>query len=105
LREICVISGTDYNLSNNNVYNHDLFTSLKLFKKYKAQKICSSFYDWLIENTNYIIDDYEFFMKNCYMFELNDHLKEFEQIKVANKNVLFSEMKNILQKDGFIFVN
>jgi flap endonuclease-1 len=105
LREICVISGTDYNLSNNNVYNHDLFTSLKLFKKYKAQKICSSFYDWLIENTNYIIDDYEFFMKNCYMFELDEHLKEFEDIKVANKNVLFSEMKNILKKDGFIFVN
>lgn len=105
LREICVVSGTDYNLSNNNVYNHDLFTSLKLFKKYKAQKICSSFYDWLIENTNYIIDDYEFFMKNCYMFELDEHLKEFEDIKVTNKNVLFSEMKDILKKDGFIFVN
>jgi hypothetical protein len=39
------------------------------------------------------------------MFKLNDHLKEFEHIKVTNKNVLFSEMKEILQKDGFIFVN
>ena len=105
LREICVISGTDYNSTNQCISNHDLFTSLKHFKKYKGQKLCSSFYDWLIENTNYIIDDYELFMKNCYMFELNDHLKEFEHIKVANKNVLFSDMKEILQKDGFIFVN
>jgi hypothetical protein len=103
LREICVISGTDYNL--NNTTNCDLYSSLKYFKKYKGNKKCCSFYDWLIENTNYIVDDYELFNKNCNMFEINDNLKEFEDMKVTNKNVLFSEIKSILQKDGFIFVN
>jgi 5'-3' exonuclease len=105
LREICVVSGTDYNLTNLNVSNHDLFTTLKYFKKYKGQKICSSFYDWLIENTNCIIDDYELYKKNCCMFEFNAELKDFEKIKILNKNVMFSEMKDILKKDGFIFVN
>lgn len=105
LREICVVSGTDYNLMNQRISNCDLYSSLKYFKKYKGQKISCSFYDWLIENTNYITDDYELFKKNCSMFEFNAELNEFENIRILNKNVMFSEMKEILKKDGFIFVN
>jgi hypothetical protein len=103
LREICVVSGTDYNL--NNTTNCDLYTTLKYFKKYKGLKVCLSFYDWLIENTNYTIDDYELFKKNCNMFEFNAELKDFEKIKIANTCVVKSNIKEILKNDGFIFVN
>ena len=114
LREICVVSGTDYNLTNSSTC--DLYTTLKYFKKYKKQKPNShckyrnqqiEFYNWLLENTNYAIDDSELFKKTYYAFDLfkslNDNMKEFDSIKIMNKNVLFSEMKEILKKDGFIF--
>jgi flap endonuclease-1 len=110
LREVCVISGTDYNL--NKTSTCDLYTTLKYFKKFKSQ--CKleklSFYDWLVKNTNYIIDDYEFFKKNCSMFESNDHVKQIENIenieniKIMNKSVSFTEMRELLKKDGFIFM-
>jgi uncharacterized ubiquitin-like protein YukD len=114
LREICVISGTDYNLTNSSTC--DLYTTLKYFKKYKKQKTnihCkyishdTDFYNWLLENTNYAIDDCELFKKTYDAFDffkgVNEHMKEFDTIKIMNKNVLFSEMKEILKKDGFIF--
>jgi 5'-3' exonuclease len=101
LREICIVSGTDYNL--NNTANCDLYSSLKYFKKYKSHKTCCCFYDWLVENTNYVINDFELFKKNCIMFELNDYLKDFEKIKIANTCVVKSNIKEILKHDGFIF--
>ena len=103
LREICVVSGSDYNLTNSS--KSDLYTTLKYFKKYKGHKNCCSFYDWLIENTNYLVDDYELFNKNCNMFEINDYLKDFEKIKITNTCLVKSNIKEILKHDGFIFVN
>jgi len=103
LMEICVISGTDYNL--NTTSTSHLYSTLKHFKKYKGHKICCSFYDWLIKNTNYIVDDYELFNKNCNMFEINNYLKDFEKIKIRNTCLVKSNIKKILKHDGFIFVN
>jgi flap endonuclease-1 len=108
LREICVISGTDYN-SNNQA---NLYATLKYFKKYKKDLKTNEnktekagFYNWLIEeNTNYIeIDNNESYDKICSIFELNDYLKEFENIKIMNRCVIKSNVKEILKKDGFIF--
>jgi hypothetical protein len=41
------------------------------------------------------------------MFCLNnyDYLKEFENIKITNKNKIISDVKELLKSDGFIFVN
>jgi flap endonuclease-1 len=112
LREICVIAGTDYN--SNRLKQCDLFTALKYFKKYKkhlnieqTKNIKNSFYNWLIENTNIIEkNDNESLISICCMFELNnEYLQEFENIKISNTNILFTEMKELLKKDGFIFVN
>lgn len=120
LREICVISGTDYN--SNKLKQCDLFTTLKYFKKYKnyiknmkynknseetKTTTNDSFYNWLVENTN-IIENYqdESFATIYSMFELkNEYLKHFETIKIVNTNIVFTEMKKLLKKDGFIFLN
>jgi 5'-3' exonuclease len=122
LREICVISGTDYNANNANNVNHcDLFTSLKYFKKYKNfQKNLNndnndnestiqkySFYNWLTENTKYL-EKYEddMFASIYSMFVLDDeYLKDFEIIKIRNGQVIHNVIKEILKKDGFLFVN
>ena len=114
LSEICVISGTDYNYSNQQ-RQYNLFTTLKYFNKYKKinknteiKNEDMRFYDWLLENTNFL-ESYnnELYKINYSMFCFNDYdyLKEFENIKIANKNILFTEMKELLKKDGFIFAN
>ena len=129
LREICVISGTDYNIYNNNKNNGNsrgvstLYNTLKYFKKYKkSDKVVSykgvsdkgvsdnkkkeiEFYDWLIEKTNYI-QDYELLKRINEIFDLsytNDQVKNFEKIKITNGQIIYADIKEILKKDGFIF--
>jgi flap endonuclease-1 len=110
-KEICILSGTDYNLDKSNK-NHDLFTTLKYFKKYKIQKNKETdkninFYSWLLENTDYI-EDYEILNNTFNLFDLDkiENIKDcviFENIKIMNGSINYLDMKNILKEDGFIF--
>jgi predicted transcriptional regulator len=109
LREICIISGTDYNcISDDDSKNHTLYTTLKQFKKY--HKACKNtniaFYDWLVENTNYI-RDYEMLLKIYDIFDLNKNhcnIKIFENIKILNGPIIKDNINEVLKTDGFIFV-
>jgi len=134
LREICILSGTDYNTPDEALdYKEQpsLFKTLKLFKKFlKATKINDSirndsirndsirndsilqtnnkfdFYDWLIQNTNYI-KDYDLLKTIYSMFDLTTYdvesLAAFVNIKISNSSICKCEIKRILQDDGFIF--
>jgi len=109
LREICILSGTDYNSLNNNTKNsHNLNATLKLFKKYfkeKKKQDNIEFYDWLLENTNYI-EDYDLLTKIYEMFDLSKNHKSiqvFDSIRIANGPILKEEIQKILKTDGFIF--
>jgi flap endonuclease-1 len=108
-REICILSGTDYNSLNNDTKNsHDLHATLKIFKKYfkeKKKKENIEFYDWLLENTSYI-EDYDLLTKIYEMFDLSKnhkHVQVFDSIRIANGPILKEEIKEILKMDGFIF--
>jgi flap endonuclease-1 len=103
LREICVLSGTDYNsTSGENAPN--LYTTLKYFKKYQIEKANDEFYIWLKKNSDFI-KDYELLQKIYGMFDIttNCNVKIFENIKISNGPILKNELKNILKTDGFIF--
>jgi hypothetical protein len=117
LRQICVISGTDYSFSknfeitnnnNNNNNNNDptLHKTLSYFKKYHNENRVIDFYDWLKTNTDYI-KDYESLMKIYILFELKDdchkHLKIFENIQIMNGPIIKEDIKNIIREEGFIF--
>jgi len=107
LREICILSGTDYNsLNHDNKNTHNLHSTLKYFKKYfKEGKNNMDFYDWLIENTNYI-EDYNLLVKIYDMFDLSKNhvnIQVFDYIRIANGPILIDEIKKILKEDGFIF--
>lgn len=105
LREICVLSGTDYNLECDDSKN-TLNNTLKLFKKYHKSDSKLNFYEWLNENNNNFIKDYELLLKIYDMFDLtNDHfnIKVFEKIKIVNGPVFKDDIKNILKTDGFMF--
>jgi hypothetical protein len=104
LREICVLSGTDYNKSNN-----DLHKTLKYFKKYHREKSNLEFYPWLLQKTDYI-QDYDLLLKITSMFDIlntnenvNNKCIYFENISIENGPIKKIEMKEILKKEGFIF--
>jgi hypothetical protein len=113
LREICILSGTDYNSMNDADDNnsHNLHATLKQFKKYFKERKCDKnlqidgFYDWLLLNTNYI-EDYELLVKINGMFDLtNNHVnvKVFESIRIANGPIIHEDIREILKADGFLF--
>ncbi len=127
-RQICVLSGTDYNenLENNNKCN--LMNSLKMFKKYKktlkkeekkekrennngfdTESESNSevtYYEWLLVNTNYI-DDYSILLNIYDMFDLtsdrHSQIEVFDNIKIMNGSIDMNAMKPLLQEEGFIF--
>jgi flap endonuclease-1 len=104
-REICVLSGTDYNVVNEG--DHNLMKTLKLFKKYHKTKKTQDFYDWLLETTDYIQDRDE--LDNIVkMFDLSlnqsyANLKAFDKIKIVNTQIRKEAIRPILEEDGFIF--
>lgn len=105
LREICVLSGTDYNLECEDQRN-TLTTTLKYFKKYHKAQTKVGFYDWLIDHSMCDIKDYELLKKIYGMFDLsqnNYNIKLFEKIKIVNGPVMKDDIKNILKTDGFLF--
>ena len=102
LREICVLSGTDYNIDD----KRSLYQTLKLFKKFIKSRTDHNlkFYDWLKENSKYI-DDVDLLNKINSMFDFtNDtHLNVFETVDIINGPICKQEIKTILTADGFIF--
>jgi len=118
LRQICILSGTDYNMLNNDETKNSptLYSTLKLFKKYFKHRLKESekqsnhldFYHWLHLHTNYI-KDYELLIKVYEIFDLNntshDNIKVFENIKIINGPILKNDIREILKTDGFFFIN
>jgi flap endonuclease-1 len=105
-REICVLSGTDYNIQsfdNKSKTAVNLYETLKMFNKYKKEKENFEFYEWLKINSDYITDQ-ELFKKIYDIFDLKKtNLTTFEKIKISNGPVDCENIKNILKTDGFIF--
>jgi flap endonuclease-1 len=108
LREICVLSGTDYNIqtcNNKSKNTPNLYETLKMFNKYKKETLNTKieFYEWLKINSDYITD-YEI-LKNIYdIFDFKKtNLISFEKIKITNGPIDNENIKNILKTDGFIF--
>jgi flap endonuclease-1 len=106
LREICVLSGTDYNnINDDHDKSHTLYTTLKQYKKYHKDKCELEFYNWLVKNTEYI-SDYDHLIQIYDIFDLSknhNNIIKFENIIISNSNIIKSEIRNILEKDGFIF--
>lgn len=105
LREICVLSGTDYNNINDDDKSHTLYTTLKQYKKYHNDKSNLDFYDWLLKKTEYI-SDYDHLIQIYDIFDLSknhNNITKFENIIISNSNILKNEIRDILEKDGFIF--
>ena len=101
-KEICVLSGTDYNI-NVNVLN--LFDIINLFYKYQKELSNQSFYHWL--NLNLNIDlNIELLNKINNMFDISNELtNSFKNIQILNSPIQKELIKEIMKEDGFLFIN
>lgn len=106
-REMCVLSGTDYNISNDSENRPNLQKTTKLFRKYKKSKDTEDFYEWIQKHDDSYIENYDA-LKNVYsMFDFtnngNVNTSLCEKIRIVNVNVDNNMLRPILEKDGFIF--
>ena len=78
----------------------------KLFKKYKKAKDGGDFYNWLNNNHEDCLENYDS-LKNIYnMFVLtenHENLKIYENIRIINTTINKEQMRSILEEDGFVF--
>ncbi len=107
-RDICVLSGTDYNTSSNKSNVH-FKNTIKYFKNYKENNNENnlSFYNWLTNNTDYIKDS-NLLRKIHSMFdidsEINNKLSLFDKIMIENGPIKKAELERIMFNEGFIFI-
>lgn len=115
-RQLCVLSGTDYNISNNdsnndsnNNYNNgpNLHKTIKLFKKYKQFNDSScDFYEWIQKNDETYINNVTLLNNTYSIFELSEnhvHLNIYDKIHIENSKILNQQLRPILEEDGFMF--
>ena len=101
--QVCILSGTDYNIENDNNIN----TLFELFYKYKKTSCNVSLYEWLKNNTdmtlaeeNEVIDIYTMF-HNFNPVCVN-MVKSFKHV-VHKKDMC--KVRAILEEEGFVYPN
>ena len=124
-REICVLSGTDYNINantnkKNSIHSSTIYDTIKLFRKYQEQKNTAlSFYEWLQNADKKYITDLDLLHKINNMFIISKSLDEpcakqsldepcanlFKNIKIANGPIQKELVKEIMKEVGFLFIN
>ena len=115
-RQICILSGTDYNIEYHK--NMNIFSLMKYYQKYKKTEkgnidkiekekkdITESFYQWLKETTDININiDLLNKINNMFDVKKQKHLEEYKKISITNSIINYNGLENILREDGFIFV-
>ena len=101
-KEICVVSGTDYNIQN----GLNLYKILEYFEEYKEFKKLNNskdFYTWLDENQKCIDNLYKL-CNTYYMFQTyNNKLPNLKTINLS-KETNIDKIKEIMKPEGFIFL-
>lgn len=99
-RQVLVLSGTDYNKDDAT----NLKDSMELFREYKDNEL-PTFYEWLQLNTEYI-KDYDRLKLTYDMFDVAKNIDaEYVQKIIIELGTYYEkEVKQIMEKDGFIFL-
>jgi len=108
-KEICILSGTDYNSSNDTDKNN-LQLTIKHFNKYKMDNKNvndnnNNFYEWLKKNTDCITNS-DLLNKINEMFNLECNqlkLDVFKNVKIINGPIRQEQIQNIMSEEDFMF--
>lgn len=107
-KQICVLSGTDYNIKSGNHRDINLKLTIKYFDKYKKmnnENNKQDFYDWLSLNTTYISNiDLLNKINNMFTIETSNKLELFKNIKIHNGYIQQREIEEIMKDEDFIFL-
>jgi len=120
-REICVVSGTDYNVVNSEKFN--LYDAIKSFETFKSQhetkhacevtrrnnkrngdKPILNFYDWLENNEEYKSDACELYNTDLQFDTRLMSLAEYDAEPILNKTVDREGLQTFLWRFNFVFV-
>jgi len=96
-KQICVLSGTDYNIDN----DMNIYKTLKLFGKYKKSKFNNDFCEWLVNNSK--IQDIQHYKNILNMFNISDVNTNMIKVPIRYNQGDKQELKKILQDNGFIY--
>lgn len=100
-KEICIVSGTDYNYNDNS----NLYTTLKYYSEYIKNKKGKNFYQWLYNNTDYICD-YCQLCTSYFMFDITElKMEKYKNMKIFNGPINKYELIEFLKKYNFIFAS
>jgi flap endonuclease-1 len=102
-KEICILSGTDYNVNIKND-NISLAITIKYFKQFKESNELK-FYDWLTQNTKYI-KNINILNKINNLFNVtynNEKIELIKNIKIENGVIIQDEIEDIMRQEDFIF--
>jgi len=107
-KEICVISGTDYNYIECKTNKANLYTTMTHYEQYVIYKNlvaptrqeCQDFYEWLHANTSYI-NDYLKLKETYAMFDLSQ--MEITKFNCANTEVNVPKLHKFLENFDFVF--
>jgi len=107
-KEVCILSGTDYNLNSNKT---NLRLSLKYFNQFKqlsCDNIKPTFYEWISTKTNYI-SNINLLYKINDMFDLqkktsSNILDTLNIMQIISRPKNHRDIMEIMADDGFIFV-
>ena len=97
-KEICILSGTDYN--NNDI---NLLEAIEYFKAFKEKNLNIEFYSWLDNIAGDEINIYELY--NAYNMFIIDNLsvKNYKTINLI-KPINYEKIKELMIPEGFIFL-
>ena len=105
-KEICIISGTDYNLTTRN-NNTNLYITLKYYYYFKNIPLKYNkleFYTWLDKTSDYIDNIYNLY--NIYnMFTTEDICLKKYNIHLNKKKINTAKIKELMIPEGFIFLD
>lgn len=96
LREICILSGTDYNIKEN-----ELFLVLKQFKKYHKQPNQVGFCNWLRQIGEMTEYEYNTALDICSRFELQNIEYEIQDVELLEGGM--DMVKKLMTCEGFLF--
>ena len=105
-REICVLSGTDYNINANSFILPNTIASFRKYKELNKDLNNATFYDWIRE-TNLNLDT-DLLKKINSMFDILDikhSITTLENIKIYNGPIQKELVRKIMKEDGFLFID
>ena len=101
-REICVVSGTDYNY--NETRKANIYRSFSYYKEFLEDGTHENFYEWLNKNTNYI-DDYCSLCVSYLMFDIGGlDIDKYKNMPVRNGPINKEQLISFLENHNFIYI-